>query len=202
MLPHARARAHELPRPSPAREAGPAHVVCADSSRTKSSTSAWNSVRTVQFADAGLPGGSRSTLDEHVLSLAVAAGCELIRPAKVVKFELGGAGSNLLELIEERRDAGRYSARWIVDASGRAAIIARKRGYMEAMPEHPVNSLWARFTGVADWDSIALREKFPKWAERDRRGARLGDEPPLRPRLVGVDHPAEGRRRERGSRVR
>ena len=33
-------------------------------------------------------------------SLAVAAGCEMIRPAKVVKFELGGAGSNLLELLE------------------------------------------------------------------------------------------------------
>ena len=105
----------------------------------------------------------RATLDEHVLSLAVAAGCELIRPAKVVKFELGGAGSSLLELIEGG-ESRQVLARWIVDASGRAAIIARKRGYMQAMPEHPVNSLWARFTGVADWDSIALREKFPKWA--------------------------------------
>ncbi len=105
----------------------------------------------------------RSTLDEHVLSLAVAAGCELIRPAKVVKIELGGAGSNLLDLIEEGETRQVLSS-WIVDASGRAAIIARKRDYLKAMPEHPVNSLWARFTGVKDWDGMELREKFPKWA--------------------------------------
>src|SRR5947209_4932810 len=82
----------------------------------------------------------RATLDEHLLSLAVEAGCELQRPAKVVKLELGGAGSNLLEVIEggEKRQV---LARWVVDASGRAAVIARKRGYMEAMTEHPTNSL-------------------------------------------------------------
>jgi flavin-dependent dehydrogenase len=105
----------------------------------------------------------RSTLDEHLLSLAVAAGCELQRPAKVVKMELGGAGSNSLEVIAggEKREV---LARWIVDASGRAAVIARKRGYFEPMKEHPVNSLWARFNGVKDWDGLDLREKFPKWA--------------------------------------
>lgn len=105
----------------------------------------------------------RSTLDEHVLSLAIEAGCELMRPAKVVKMDLGGAGSNLIELIDDG-ETRQVLARWVVDASGRAAILARKRGYMEAMPEHPVNSLWARFTGVKDWDGHALRKKFPKWA--------------------------------------
>ena len=105
----------------------------------------------------------RSTLDAHLLSLAVAAGCELWRPAKVVKLELGGANSNSLEVIigGETRHA---LARWVVDASGRSAVIARKRGYMVAMQEHPVHSLWARFTGVKDWDGDELREKFPKWA--------------------------------------
>ncbi|MEO6784992.1 MAG: NAD(P)/FAD-dependent oxidoreductase [Chthoniobacteraceae bacterium] len=105
----------------------------------------------------------RATLDEHLLSLAVAAGCELLRPAKVVKVELGGSGSNLLEVIDggEKRQV---LARWVVDASGRAAVIARKRDYLEPMKEHPVNSLRARFTGVKDWDGNGLREKFPKWA--------------------------------------
>ncbi len=105
----------------------------------------------------------RSTLDEHVLSLAVAAGCKLLRPAKVVKLELGGASNNLLEIISGG-EKQQVVARWLVDASGRAAVIARKRGYMEALAEHPTNSLWARFTGVKDWDSLELREKFPKWA--------------------------------------
>ena len=105
----------------------------------------------------------RATLDEHLLSLAIAAGCELQRPAKVIKIELGGAGSNLLEVIEGGETRQVLSS-WVVDASGRAAIVARKRGYIEAMKEHPTNSLWARFTGVKDWDGNELREKFPKWA--------------------------------------
>ena len=105
----------------------------------------------------------RATLDEHLLSLAVAAGCELLRPAKVVKMELGGAGSNLLDVLAGGEQQ-QVLSRWVVDASGRAAIVARKRGYLEAMTEQPVSSLWARFTGVKDWDGNELREKFPKWA--------------------------------------
>jgi flavin-dependent dehydrogenase len=106
----------------------------------------------------------RSTLDEHLLGLAVAEGCELWRPAKVVKLELGGAGANVLEVLangESRHVVGR----WLVDASGRAALVARKRGYLEPMKEHPTNSLWARFTGVKDWDGNELRQKYPKWAD-------------------------------------
>ena len=116
--------------------------------------------------NARLPGFQvdRATLDEHLLSLAVAAGCELWRPAKVVKVELGGAGSNSLEVVTGGVTKHAL-ARWLVDASGRAAIIARKRGYLDPMKEHPVSSLWARFTGVKDWDGSELREKFPKWAD-------------------------------------
>jgi hypothetical protein len=32
------------------------------------------------------------------------------------------------------------------------------------MDELPTNALWARFTGVRDWDGPALRSKFPDWA--------------------------------------
>jgi flavin-dependent dehydrogenase len=106
----------------------------------------------------------RSTLDEHVLSLAVKAGCELWRPAKINALELGGAGNNSVtaQLGDETRTT---SAKWVIDASGRAAVIARKRGTLQPLPEHPINSLWARFTGVKDWDGHELREKFPCWAE-------------------------------------
>ncbi len=111
----------------------------------------------------------RATLDEHVLSLAVEAGCELWRPAKVSALELGGIGSNTVEaqVSGERR---RATAKWVVDASGRAAVIARKLGLLKPLPEHPVNSLWARFTGVRDWDGHELRTRFPAWAEATRTG--------------------------------
>jgi flavin-dependent dehydrogenase len=109
----------------------------------------------------------RSTLDEHVLKLAVEAGCELWRPAKVQTLELGGAGRNAIEirLGEETRNV---TAQWVVDASGRAAVIARKLELLHPLREHPVNALWARFTGVKDWDGLELREKYPCWAKATR----------------------------------
>jgi flavin-dependent dehydrogenase len=105
----------------------------------------------------------RSTLDEHVLALAVAAGCELWRPAKVQQIELGGVGRNELT-VRVGEETRRIEARWIVDASGRAALIARKLGHFRPLTEHPVNALWARFTGVKDWDGLELRARFPQWA--------------------------------------
>ncbi len=106
----------------------------------------------------------RATLDEHVLSLAVAAGCEIWRPAKLQTIELGGAGRNALtvRMGEETRV---LNAKWVVDASGRAAVIARKLGELRPLTEHPVNALWARFTDVKDWDGAELRARFPKWAD-------------------------------------
>jgi flavin-dependent dehydrogenase len=106
----------------------------------------------------------RATLDEHVLSLAVAAGCELWRPAKITAVETGGVGRNALT-IQVQGETRTVTARWVVDASGRAAMIARKLGIFRPMPEHPVNALWARFTGVKDWDGPELRAKYPCWAK-------------------------------------
>ncbi len=111
----------------------------------------------------------RATLDEHLLSEAVAAGCDIWRPAKVTSLDLAGANRNALEvrLGDETR---RVTAHWVVDASGRAAFIARKLGHFSPLSEHPINSLWARFTGVQDWDGHELRARFPQWAEATRTG--------------------------------
>jgi hypothetical protein len=56
----------------------------------------------------------------------------------------------------------------LVDASGRAAVIARERGTLMSLPEHPINALWGRFTGVKDWDGHELRKKYPCWAEETK----------------------------------
>ena len=109
----------------------------------------------------------RATLDEHILATAVAEGCELLRPAKLASIELGGAGNNTLD-IKIGDETRQLRAKWVVDASGRAAVLARKLGNFEPMTEHPTNTLWARFTGVGDWDGHELRKKFPAWMEATR----------------------------------
>lgn len=120
----------------------------------------------------------RATLDEHVLKIAVEAGCELWRPARVSSVELldgqnptetapDEAPRNVLE-VKIGEETRTLRARWVVDASGRAAVLARKMGNLEPMKEHPTNTLWARFTGVKDWDGHEIRTKYPQWIEATR----------------------------------
>ena len=104
----------------------------------------------------------RSTLDQHMLDLAVEAGCDLRRPVKVSGIDL-----------EENRayvsyETNRVSTRWLVDASGRASMMARKLGHYHPNTDHPINAVWARFTGVKDWDSYEWREKFRDYANACR----------------------------------
>jgi flavin-dependent dehydrogenase len=109
----------------------------------------------------------RATLDTHLLEQAVRAGCDLMRPAKVTSLALKDGGEQVvtLDFQQQQRTIG---ARWIVDASGRAAMIARKLGYFRPNLDHPINAVWARFTGVKEWDSYEWREKFPEMANACR----------------------------------
>jgi flavin-dependent dehydrogenase len=90
----------------------------------------------------------RSTLDQHMLDLAVEAGCELVRPAKVSSIELQENRSYVTYDMNGTRKT--TSARWLVDATGRAAVLARKLGHFHQNTEHPINAVWARFSGVKD----------------------------------------------------
>jgi flavin-dependent dehydrogenase len=108
----------------------------------------------------------RSTLDQHLLDQAVAPGCELRRPAKVLRFELNGDEQNIT--ITDDRGEETVRCRWIVDASGRASLLPRKLGHFRPNTEHPINAVWARFSGVKDWDSYEWRERFPDFANACR----------------------------------
>lgn len=96
----------------------------------------------------------REVLDQHLLDEAVAAGAVLYRPARVLACEPGTSVS-----IEFGGAHLTFEARQMIDASGRAAFMARKLGTLRPLPEHPTNSVWARFRGVADLDGHALRTR-------------------------------------------
>ena len=111
----------------------------------------------------------RAKLDSHLLELARDAGCDLWRPAKVTGFEInGGHGQRVNAMVDDAQRAA--SCRWIVDATGRAAMFARKLGYFRPNTEHPINAVWARFSGVKEWDSYDWRERFPDYANGCRTG--------------------------------
>lgn len=109
----------------------------------------------------------RSTLDPHVLSEAVAAGCELWRPATVREITTPEDGTpNTIAVTRENGETVSVKARWLVDASGKAAVLARQRGWLEDLKEHPTNSMWTRFRGVGDLDSEELTAQYPELAKR------------------------------------
>ncbi|CAN5693215.1 hypothetical protein BH20VER1_BH20VER1_03820 [soil metagenome] len=109
----------------------------------------------------------RATLDQHMLENAVAAGCELVRPAKVAQVVLEEPHRSHVTYRTHESERT-VSTRWLIDASGRAALLARKLGHFRQNTEHPINAVWARFTGVKDWDSYEWRERFPAYANACR----------------------------------
>jgi flavin-dependent dehydrogenase len=102
----------------------------------------------------------RAVLDEHVHALAVKEGVEVLRPARVVEFEHKPGSASRLSL---ETDSGRQAidARWVVDATGRNAWLARRFGHFHPMPEHPIHSIWARYRNVRDFDGDWLAARDP-----------------------------------------
>src|SRR5258708_38902148 len=86
----------------------------------------------------------RAKLDSHLLECAVNAGCELLRPAKVTKIELNGASGQTVTVEAAAETAATtVRARWLIDASGRATLLARKLGHYRPNNEHPITAVWA-----------------------------------------------------------
>ena len=105
----------------------------------------------------------RSAFDEEVLRRAAVAGARVLRPASVTGVELFPVASS--KSRSPMRDASRtIQARWVVDASGVAAMLARRNGWWRPNTEHPTAACWSRWKGVKDWDGYELAQKFPGWA--------------------------------------
>lgn len=114
----------------------------------------------------------RSLLDEHLLATARAEGAHVLRPAKVTAVELGWPESRVD--VEEAGGGQRsIRTRWVVDASGRHAFLARRLRLHRRVEEHPTAALWGRWSGVADLDGPALLGP-------DARKPRLPAVPPAR----------------------
>lgn len=106
----------------------------------------------------------RSTFDEEVLRRACDNGATLIRPATVSNVKLNPGGEQTLD-IKQGDQTQTIRTRWIVDASGMAALLARKNGWWVSNTEHPTAACWSRWKGIKDWDSRELALKYPQWSK-------------------------------------
>jgi flavin-dependent dehydrogenase len=105
----------------------------------------------------------RATLDEEVLRRAVQLGATLLRPCVIQQCSLNSGGDQ--EIVLKYQDQiQEHKARWVVDASGVAAYLARKNGWWRQNSEHLTAAVWSRWKGVRDFDDVDLARKFPKWS--------------------------------------
>ncbi len=106
----------------------------------------------------------RAILDEEVLRRAVESGAELWRPAQVRAVELNSGGSQKITVQVDGRTVS-VQARWVIDASGVGAMLARQNGWLKSNDAHPTTALWSRWRGVKDLDSSDFAQRFPECAQ-------------------------------------
>lgn len=114
----------------------------------------------------------RAALDEEVLQRAKELGAEIWRPASAGKVQLNPGGEQTVEvkfsngnIQPPAEQTACVSARWVLDASGVAALLARQNGWWQPNKAHPTTAAWSRWSGVKDWDGCELAKKFPDWAK-------------------------------------
>lgn len=114
----------------------------------------------VWFADA-LGGGdpetfntARAAFDQMLLEAARDAGAEVRAGVRVRSIDRLADGDVRLET-----NAGPVAARWLVDASGQAAVVGRHLGTRRVLARHRKVAHFAHMTGV--WRNPGDREGFP-----------------------------------------
>jgi len=107
----------------------------------------------------------RAVLDQRLLALATQEGAALFRPVRVKNVRLCPGGAQTVEW-DDAGAARQATARWVVDASGVAATLARQEDWHRPNLEHPTAACWSRWTGVKSWDDPAVAAKFPAWSAR------------------------------------
>jgi flavin-dependent dehydrogenase len=98
----------------------------------------------------------RAKLDTHLLEVAREEGAEVWRPARVTAWTLGGGETGPNSVTVEKSDGttATVSCRWLVDATGRQAMLARKRGGVTPIDSHPTAAIWVRYRNVKDLDGV------------------------------------------------
>lgn len=108
----------------------------------------------------------RAVLDEQVLADAVAEGAVLQRSVRVRAVRLVSGGAQTVEWDDPAGAPQTATARWVVDASGVNALLARQEGWHRPNPAHPTATCWSRWSGVRSLDDRSLAAKYPAWSHR------------------------------------
>jgi flavin-dependent dehydrogenase len=105
----------------------------------------------------------RAVLDQEILGRAINLGAVLFRPASVQRIDLHAGKMQRVHVRIGGQELA-LTARWVVDASGLAALLARQQGWLEPNTLHPTTAVWSRWRGVKDMDDWEMVRRFPEWS--------------------------------------
>jgi flavin-dependent dehydrogenase len=109
----------------------------------------------------------RGRLENYLLKMNAENGVTVRDGCRVQDFELNPGGMHQVTISTEDGVTA-FSARWVVDASGRAGLIKRRLGLVESST-HGANASWWRFNTrlkIDDWS------EDPAWKARVSSGLR------------------------------
>jgi flavin-dependent dehydrogenase len=99
----------------------------------------------------------RARLEEDLVAMNREQGIDLLMGAKVTQFSID---SNDIHQVtyQYQGESHATSGRWLIDASGRASMIAKKHRlhHRRDVPKHA--SMWGRFSDIKDIDSLGDSE--------------------------------------------
>ncbi len=97
---------------------------------------------------------NRARLERDLWERNRADGVRLWTSVRAHDLELGSDGAQHRFAFSGDGVAGSCESRWLVDAAGRASLVARIKGLRVAEPEHAIAAVWGRFTSVRDLDDF------------------------------------------------
>nr|WP_276604458.1 tryptophan 7-halogenase [Nannocystis sp. RBIL2] len=114
----------------------------------------------------------RARLENDLLRMNRDAGVEVHLGAKAHDLALSpsseaGPGQHEFTVTEGEQQT-RWRCKWLIDASGRASLVARDQD-LRVPTDLPVSAVWGRFRGYADMDDMGP----PEWRGRVQNTARF-----------------------------
>lgn len=100
----------------------------------------------------------RARIEADLIEMNSEAGVHVRNGVRALPTDVRDDGGMHTITIEGPSGNERHSARWVVDAAGRADVLARAKGLRVREDEHRIGSVWGRFENVVDIDSVGPPE--------------------------------------------
>ena len=96
----------------------------------------------------------RARMEADLLDMNRESGVHVHTGTQATQVSVGTQGQP--HEFRTRSDSGEatHRCRWLMDASGRAGLIAKSQGLQVREPTHRIGAAWGRFEGITDVDSM------------------------------------------------